>query len=222
MNFRKLNFRKLMATGAVIGLLGAAACGDDEPDIIDPDPEPDPGTVTAVVYDEPADAGEGEEGEQQQTYTGALTAQAQVEVSLDGTEFVALDQPAQIEVALSTGDRTVVHSQVDLDEGQYSQVRLVLTDAQVRLDAGSTVGETTLEEEAMLAINTETGENEVIIDVTLPTALQVTSGQDAGSIAFNLNSDTWITEEAVQAELIAAATVEQAVEVELEAAGTTG
>lgn len=219
MNFRNLNFRKLMATGAVIGLLGATACGDDEPDIIDPDPEPDPGTVTAVVYDEPADAGE---GEQQQTYTGALTAQAQVEVSLDGTEFVALDQPAQIEVALRTGDRTVVHSQVDLDEGQYSQVRLVLTDAQVRLDAGSTVGETTLEEEAMLAINTETGENEVIIDVTLPTALQITAGQDAGSIAFNLNSDTWITEEAVQAELIAAATVQQAVEVELEAAGTTG
>lgn len=215
MKLEKTRFGRFMTAGALAGLLAfGAACDDDDDNGITPPPEPEPATLSAEIHDEPSDP------EAEPTFTGTMTADAQVSVSTDGQNFTPLGDPTPITLDLQSSDRVTIHSDAELDEGTYTHARLTLTSVELTLDAGSTVGETTLEEETPITVGIEAdGETvgQVEADAELATPITATEGTSAGTLVWHVGADTWITEDAVNAGEVASADVVAATTAEVEA-----
>lgn len=201
---------------AMLGLAGvvalAAGCDDDA---TSPEGE---AQVSAEIQDVP-DSQEvasraalaGFLTQDQSSYSGTLTADAQVQVSADGSTFVDLGPPRQVTIQLQSADgSTSVHSDVAVDAETYSHIRLVLEGAEATLDAGSEIG--TLVLDASIALDVGSGSQVVIdkeVDVDITADSQTT-------LVFDLNSEAWITEENAEAEAVAASEVESATSLEIQ------
>jgi hypothetical protein len=136
-----------LVTLSAAGLL--TACGDAT------GPETT-GSVQAYVADESPSGGSPVSGQEAETapsrtshgsgsYSGTLEADAQVSISAGGDIWVDLGSPssASLDLQASTGG-VDVHGQVEVPVGVYTRVRLSLSGAQARLDAGGTIGGITL------------------------------------------------------------------------------
>ncbi len=124
------------------------------------------------------------------SYSGTVTADAQVSISADGQTWVDIGPASSISLALqSSGDSTDVHGAVDVPVGTYAYVRLVMDDANARVNAGSSIGGLLLT--AAVDVGLGTGGRVVVVKEVQPFIIHADTRT---TLIFDLNSEAWMTE----------------------------
>ena len=178
---------RLAAAVALAG--GLAACGGD-----DGGPS-GPGRIQAVVVD-PLTA----------SFSGSVGGNVQVSISEDSTTWVDLGSLNGITIQLQTdGDTINVHGEQGVPAVSYSWVRLTFDGAQANLDAGSVVGTMTLSNDVSVDLGGSDDRAEVVKPLSF-TASESTTTRT--SLVFRLNSEDWLTEAAVSAQVVEDAALE--------------
>lgn len=194
--------RRLITLPAIVALFAVGGCGGDatgpESGLAEAFVQDDPGSVmTAVV---PARALSGRATSVLPTLAGSAAGDFQAAISSDGETWIDLGSPNGITVQLQiSGEGTSVHGEQDVAVATYTWVRLVIRDVEITVNAGSEVDGVTLDADAKLSL--AAGEGLVIEREVGP--ITVTSDSRI-QIAFDLNSEAWLT-----AEVIAAGTVSE-------------
>lgn len=176
--------------------------------------------VTAVVEDENPDAQAAAFAsllplQTAADYSGTLSGDTRVDVSADGETWVQLGDATQIELELqSAGDEVAVHSDVTVPLETFAFARLVLDGADVEIDPGSTIGGVTLESSATLTIGSGT---QVTVEQQLEQELDLDVGSDA-TLTFDLNSETWVTQDNLDDMIVSEAELRSAVDVRVSGA----
>lgn len=199
--------RLIVAVGLMIGLVTLSTAGCSGDDATGPDGG-ETGQVSAQMEDAP-DGGTGARNVafSHASMSGSMSGNAKVQVSADGSTWVDLGSPKDVTMQLhTTGNTTSLHSEATVETGTYTRVRLVLEDASATLDAGSTIGTTLLDASVNLSIGGSSGR--VVIEKQVD-PVTVSAGSHA-TLAFDLNSAAWITEENVSARSVSEAEVRSA------------
>jgi hypothetical protein len=199
------------ATLLAAALLGTWGCSDSG------GPDTGMGFARARVLDDPSSTSphatapiwlSGSGGWGAAVFTGSFEGDVAVAISVDGGAWVDLGPPADVTVTAQSGTATDVHGEVQVPVGTYTRVRLTLTGFDARLAAGSTIGGLTLTSETTVALGG--ADNTVVVEAQVP-PFTVRAGASARTeILFDLNSETWVTQAAVQAGVVADAAVESA------------
>lgn len=181
---------------ALVMSVSLAACDDDD-DLVVPPVDDEEGTVELAVVDEDPAAGD-------ETVTGQFTADVTVQLWIDD-DWQDVSGLSATDLTLDLGAEEEVVGSATVDADTYDEARLVLSDASVVVNAGSEIGEEPLEEDVTLTV-AEGGE--VIVGYAVPVVLP-----DDGTVrlVLALNSGAWLTEQALEAETIAATDFETAV-----------
>lgn len=184
-----------------LAVLSLTACDDDSPT----DPGTEGGTMEAVVRD--GESGQSialsEIGAQTENVSGQFEGQVTVQVEVDGTwqdveGMTSLNANAELRSGESTMGSTTVEART------YDRVRIVVTDANADVDAGSDIGAGPIEVDVSLAI---AGGGEVIVEYNQPVTVQA----DATTrLVLDINSQSWLTSDAVQAGAVTRAAFEGA------------
>jgi hypothetical protein len=187
-----------LVTLSAAGLL--TACGDAT------GPETT-GSVQAYVADESPSGGSPVSGQEAETapsrtshgsgsYSGSLDADAQVSISAGGDVWIDLGPPSAMSLALQASNEGVdVHGRVEIPVGVYTRVRLVLSGAEARLDAGGTIGGVTLGTSTTMSVGAN---GSVVIEKQVP-PFEVRADTHT-SIHWYMNSELWVHEENVEDE----------------------
>lgn len=203
--------RSKTSLAAAVAFL-AAGCGDD------PTGPGGTGSVQAYMHDEsaPSSAPAASEGpsaasSSSGSYSGTLEGDAQVFVGTGGGVWVELGPPSAASIDLQASDgRIDLHGEVFVPVGTYTRVRLVLTGAQARLNAGSTIGGISL----LASVTMNVGANgSVIIEKQVP-PFEVRADTRT-TITWDVNSELWVSEENVEDEQVEEPEVEEAAEPEV-------
>lgn len=194
---------------ALAGLGSLAACGDGSTG-----PEGS-GTVTAVMTDQNGSAGVASRGATtsgQASFDGTFDGEVQVQISTDGETWVDVGAPQSVSVDLQSSGETTVQSDVEVDGGNYTRVRVVMSGASANLDAGAVIGGTTFSSAVSVSVG---GGSETTVEKQV-VQFQVDSDTDM-VLAVDLNSEAWITSESAQSGSASEAEVESAVAVDARA-----
>jgi len=202
------------ATLAVASLL--AACGDD---VTGPSAT---GSVQAYMQDEsssgaqavsgPSSPSEGPSASSHgsSSYSGTLEADARVSISAGGGIWVDLGSPSSTSLDLQASTGGVdVHGQVEVPVGVYTRVRLSLSGARARLDAGGTIGGVTLSASTILTVGAN---GTVVIEKEVP-PFEVRADTHT-TIRWYVNSHLWVDEQNVEDEEVEEQEVDDASEVQ--------
>lgn len=173
--------RLLVAGIATVAMLGS--CGDAI--------GPESARLEAILRDHPGTAAAAPTSAQVAgPFLGDLTTDANVEVSTDGSTWLALGSPNGITVKLqSSRDSSTVHGEVDAPAGAYARVRVTLRNARAIIKAGGTVGGQILAADAQLALG---GSDGVVVIERELSGFTLRPGGRA-SLVFELNSEVWVT-----------------------------
>lgn len=177
---------------AVASTLVVGACDDD-----DGPTGPSAETNTeATVVDQPPRASK---------YGGDVAGDFQFAVSLDGETWTDVGAPSGISVLLQEGSGVSVHSAADAPVGAFPRVRLTIRNAEVTIEEGGEIEGTILTSDATVGLGPTVIEREL----TVP-ALE--EGEDL-LVTFDLNSEMWLTLDALNSGLVNGAAVASAVSV---------
>ncbi|TVP78432.1 MAG: hypothetical protein EA352_02080 [Gemmatimonadales bacterium] len=185
-----------------IALLPLAACGSDSPTT----PNEGEGTMEMVVRDGPNAESEGpmartlsSEGE----VSGAFQGEVRLEAEVDGAwQTVTGLGNLDAEVELRGGESLAGSATVEART--WDRVRVVVSDANAEVDAGSQIGIGPIEVGVTLTI---AGGSQVVLEHDQPVSVQA---DGTTRIVLDLNSEAWLTESAVGAEAVTAAAFEGA------------
>ncbi len=135
------------------------------------------------------------------SFAGDLNGDVQISISADGSTWIDLGSLNGITVPLQTDNvRTTVHGEQEAPVGTYSQVRVTLSGVLARLNGGSVIGNT------FLSGNTDVplGGSDQLVEVVVPVTgfSLVASQSEQRSITLTMNSATWMTEAALQAQVV--------------------
>lgn len=195
------SFGRMLALAALVAPV--IACGDDDDltgvnitanvrVVIDDDPSretpPAPGP-----RDEP------EAGPFGGTYAGT----ARVQLSAGGGEWIDVGGPTGVNLAVQTGDSASFGGTVTLPAATYNRARLILRGSQLRLH-GNVLG-VVLTDALLNVEGTEVTIERQIAPVTISAATNA-------RIAFDLNTEGWLTTANAASRVITTAQVEAAVE----------
>lgn len=206
-------YRFLPAVAAFGLALSATACDPDDGNGTGPGEQ---GTVQAVVTDDPGAAGasvtgiRGSLASGSADVTGAFSGDAKVEVSADGQTWIELGQMQSVDVALQAADEATIHASASVPARTFTRVRLVVRNAEATVLAGSTIDAGPIGADITLQVaggGEFTVEKAVTLDV---------SADSETTLVFDLNSESWIDENAVQAGAVAASEVQSATSVRVE------
>lgn len=186
---------RLAATMALAVALALGGCGDETGPgetgearaVVTDNPDRASPAVAPGTQSEPRPASAG-------SFSGTLTADARVSISADGQSWIDLGSPKQIALQLqSSGDSSDVHGTVSVPVGTYSYVRLEMNGGKARVDGGSTIGGLLVS----AAFDVFLGANQrVTIEKRVePFTIEVDSRT---TLLFELNSESWMTEENAQ------------------------
>jgi len=207
--------RTIIRAGATLlaaALLGTSGCSNEPSG-----PAPGMGFARARVMDDPSSTDPsvtapfllsrtGTTGAA--AFTGSFEGDVSVAVSLDGSTWVDLGSPADVSITAQAGAGTDVHGEVQVPVGTYTRVRLTLAGVTARLAAGSSIGGLTLTTETSIVLG---GSDEsIVIEAQVPPFTVRADASARTEILFDLNSESWITQAAVQAGVVADAAVESA------------
>lgn len=143
-------------------------------------------------------------------YHGTLSADLRLLVSPDGASFVPLGTARRADVALQDGEaETALGGGAEIRAGTYRHVRLVLSEATVEVTEGSLFGSEELASAAVLEV---AGGEGLALDLALPAPLDLPAGGRVG-IVLDLNTELWISREAIAEGRIDPAAVAEAVSV---------
>lgn len=194
------SFRNFTAAAAAIVLPALVAC----------DAESTTGVGTAAtmsaatISDNPSSAtSTGPGGTSTATYGGTLTGNVQAQISTDGQAWVSLGEPRSVSLTLASAtDAVTLSASASVPVGTYAYARLVFTSgAQASLTGtigGSSVNGTVV----------SLGGGQMVIQKQIQ---PVTLGAGTNArLAWDLNSETWLTSTALQSRTAAAAAVQSA------------
>ncbi len=185
--------KSILAVLAIIPLM--AACGDDPAGPVE-------GQMNGAVVDRPA-AG--------LSYTGNIAGNFQFSVSTDGQTWVDVGTLNGITLPLQDATETSMHGAQDAPTGSFRHVRMRVRAAEVTVHAGSEIGGTTFPSE--MKVDVAQAEDLVVErEITSPPV----ESDEAVLVTFDLNSDTWLTADAVNAGQAGNAAIEAAVTVSTE------
>ena len=184
-------------TAAVLAATGLlAGCGDDATG------PSTTGSVQAYLADDDgsAQAATGPQAPSRSSHggswSGSLDADAQVSISAGGDVWLDLGPASAVSLALqASAEGADVHGSVEVPAGVYTRVRLTLTGAQARLNAGGTVGAITLSASTTLSVGAN---GTVVVEREVP-PFEVRADAHT-SIHWDVNSHLWVHEENVQDE----------------------
>jgi hypothetical protein len=206
----------LRASGAILSagmVLAVAGCSDSASG---PDGSGD-GFAQAMVNDDPNSttpsssaapafriAGSSESAQ----YEGTISGNMSVAMSADGEVWYDLGTPNGIAVeAQSTGSGTNVHGEVRVPAGTYARVRLIMEDASATIDAGATIGGVQFDAEVDVLLGNG---GEIVIEKEVSTFTVSAEASTRIEIAFDLNSEAWLTAQNVENESASGQEVQEA------------
>jgi hypothetical protein len=174
-----------VARMVVLTALLATAC--DDPAI-----GPSSGThVEAVVQDSPLTS---------PAATGTLAGNVSASV-WDGSRWHELGSPNGITIPLQMmGRTTTVHGEASVASTSYSRVRLMFQGVTARVARGSTIGGTTLANDATLTLGGS--DQRVEMSASVDTFSVQSTASVRRVIVFELRSQQWLTAAAVQAGVV--------------------
>lgn len=193
----------VLLLAALAGLGSLAACGDDD----GTGPE-GPGTVSAVMTDpggSSAVASRGAAAASQGAFTGTFDGEVQVQISTDGETWVDVGSPASVSVDLQSSGETTIRSDVEVDAGTYSHIRVVMSGAGAGLNAGAVIGGVTFSSAVNVSV---AGGSEVTVEKEV-VQFRVDSETDM-VVVVDLNSEAWITSETAESGSASEAQVQSA------------
>ena len=187
-----------MALSAVV--LSTVGCGDTtRPEAVFM------GTLNVVVTDDGIDA-RGVDAPGPVGFEGRLSADFRVSISPNGTDWVSLGVPAEIDLALQApGAALRLHPPVDVPAGTYPYLRITGGWGVARIEGGADVGGQTFPDPVHLRV----GENRLRIETRLPKAIFVAPGGHM-SVEIDLNSERWISRDNIEAGTVPETDVETA------------
>jgi hypothetical protein len=189
---------------ALTALLPLAACGDDDPT----GPGTEQGTMEAVVRDGgAAQAAAGVPSSQQTNeVSGQFEGQMRIEVRVDGAwQTVSGLSNVTIDAELRGGDSAAGSATVQART--YERARIIVSNASADVDAGSTIGVGPIEVDVTVTI---AGGGDVVIEYNQPVTVQA---QGTTRLVLDLNSEAWLTSNAVQAGAVTSAAFQSAASV---------
>lgn len=187
-----------MALSAVV--LSSVGCGDTtRPEAVFM------GTLNVVVTDDGIDA-RGVDVPGPVGFEGRLSADFRVSISPNGTDWVSLGVPAEIDLALQApGAALRLHPPVDVPAGTYPYLRITGGWGVARIEGGADVGGRMFPDPVHLRV----GENRLHIETRLPKAIFVAPGGHM-SLEIDLNSERWISRDNLEAGTVPETDVETA------------
>lgn len=191
---------RLIALALAAGALGAAACSSDSTTSLSSSAK-----VSAVTVDDnpSSTSSTSSGGSGSGTYTGTLTGTVQAQISTDGSTWVDLGSPSSAAIALqSTGNVTTVASNVTVPVGTYAYARLVIT-PNVQLAVNGTANGSTYN--GTVASYTS---GQIVIEKQVQ-PVTVSAGSTV-SVAWDLNSESWLNSSSVQSQTALATAVQAA------------
>lgn len=215
-----MKLTSLLETAATLALIvpAAAACSDST--------GLDSGNVTAALHDDP---GSGSAALQTSfskaraaatssgSYSGELEADVTVQVSADGSAWTDVHNQVTTtdQVDLQTSSETTLTSDASVAPGTYSHVRIVLESPSAHLNSGSTIGgsagDLTLDADMTLTLGAN---GEVMIEKEVAD-FEISDDSDI-TVTADLNSEAWITLDAVEAGAVASSEIQSAVAVSVD------
>lgn len=192
---------RLIALALAAGALGAAACSSDSTTSLSSSAR-----VSAVTVDDnpSSTSSTSSGGSGSGTYTGTLTGTVQAQISTDGSTWVDLGSPSSASIALqSTGNVTTVASNVTVPVGTYAYARLVIT-PNVQLAVNGTANGSAYN--GTVASFTS---GQIVIEKQVQ-PVTVSAGSTV-SVAWDLNSESWLRSSSFQSQTALAAAVQSAV-----------
>lgn len=137
-------------------------------------------------------------------YHGTLTARVEVQISTDGVRFVGLGPAASVSVPLQDTERSAeAASSAGVPVGTYTHLRLVFQEAAAAIEPGSAIGGLEIDSEIVVPVGEATA---FAVEAELSVPLAVRSGKEA-TLAVELNSQRWLTEDNIVAGRVPAAAV---------------
>ena len=203
---------RVNAVTCLTAVLLVIGCGDDDP--AGPGGDDDQtGRIEAVVTDDPQSSSPAVVGGDLaasrvglRTLSGTVEGDFRVSISADGQSWVDLGSLNGITATLQSSGQSTVHGEQSVAAGTYTRVRLIIDGADAELAAGSQIGGLTLTLDTSVSIGNG---GQVVVVRTVP---EFTVRAEATTrIAFDLNSEMWLTESAVTLGTAAAADVESQV-----------
>ena len=187
--FTKLKTRTTLLTAALL----AAGCADTtRPEAVYM------GTLNVVV----ADDGVGAPG----SFEGRLSADFRVSISRDGSDWVHLGVPTQVDLELQdAGGALILHPPIDVPAGTYPYMRIVGGWGLARIEGGAEVGGRSFPDPVHLRV----GEERLAIETRLPMAIFVAPGGHM-TLRLDLNSEAWVSPENLEAGRVPQTDVETA------------
>ncbi|WP_425154405.1 hypothetical protein [Candidatus Palauibacter sp.] len=156
------------------------------------------GTLNVVV----ADDGAGAPG----SFSGRLSADFRVSISRDGSDWVHLGVPTQVDLELqAAGGALNLHPPIDVPAGTYPYLRIVGGWGLARIEGGAEVGGRSFPDPVHLRV----GEERLAIETRLATAIFVAPGGHM-TLRIDLNSEAWVSPENLEAGRVPQADVETA------------
>lgn len=141
-------------------------------------------------------------------FSGTLTGNAKVQIQTSSGTWIDLGSLSQADVHLQDASgETVVSQSTTVQAGTYVAVRLVLTNVHAHLNAGGTVGGSTLSSNADLTV----GGSDDQVTITKQVNVQV-NGSAATRVVFDLNTEQWFDSSNMQSGVVADSRVQSAVE----------
>ena len=145
----------------------------------------------------------------QNYFHGRLTGTYHIAISRNGRTWTALGGPTQVDLTLQADGETVeLHTDATVAAGTYAYLRVVTSGGEAMLDSGAEVSGETLTDPVTLSL----GNGDLVVETRLSTPIFVAPGSDM-TLGIDLNAESWVSEENVEAGQIPATDIETAISV---------
>lgn len=182
---KRVSMVALVATGALLG-----GCGDDPAGPVE-------GAMEGAVVDSPDAAS---------NYSGDMSGNFQFSVSEDGETWVDVGTPNGITLILRDESETSLHGAQEAVTGSFTHVRMMIRAAEITVAAGSEIDGTTFTSQMKVDV-AQAADLIVERQISSPTV----NSDEAVLVTFDLNSEAWLTADAVNDGQVSNAAVEAAV-----------
>jgi hypothetical protein len=145
------------------------------------------------------------------SYSGHMEADVKVQVSADGQAWTDVNDQASSnsQVDFHSSSETTVASDASVDAGTYSHVRVVMENTTAMIDSGSSFGASTGGITLSADVNLNVGgDGRVVIEKQVGD-FEISADSNT-TITIDVNSDTWVNQDNVEARAVSSSEIESA------------
>ncbi|MFB6368652.1 MAG: DUF4382 domain-containing protein [Gemmatimonadota bacterium] len=212
-----MRLQDLWKTTATFALaLTVAACSDGAPT----GPGSQSGSASATLTDDPNTASgslqpsfslASTDHSGSASYSGHMEADVKVQVSADGQAWTDVNEQAasNSRVDFHSSSETTVASNASVDAGTYSHVRVVMENTSATIDSGSSFGASTGGLTLSADVNLTVGSDGRVVIEKQVGDFEISADSNT-TITVDLNSDTWVNQDNVEARAVSSSEIESA------------